>query len=123
MRAGRGEIRLISVTRVESPRPRIVSRFSGVSGRLRAPGRPTGFVFKKPTGETLDWIFKAEFDPARPDSVILRTTALPGADVALYYGAGPAPYVNIVDDEDMPSLHSDRLSLNRASTRVRSGYF
>lgn len=98
----RAEIRLKSVERVGSPRPCLVVRFSGVSGRLRAPGRPTGFVLKKPAGEALDWIFKVELDPAQPGAVILRTTALPGPGVALYYGAGPAPYVNIVDDADLP---------------------
>ena len=34
--------------------------------------------------------------------MILRTTALPVKGVGLYYGAGPAPYVNITDEEDMP---------------------
>ena len=34
--------------------------------------------------------------------MILRLTSLPGRDTALYYGAGPAPYVNITDDDDMP---------------------
>jgi sialate O-acetylesterase len=99
--AQRAEIRLKSITRDASPKPRIVVKFSGVSGRLRAPGRPTGFVFKDAGGATLDWIYKAELDPARPDSVILWTSTAPGKDVALYYGAGPAPYVNIVDDDDM----------------------
>jgi sialate O-acetylesterase len=98
----RTEIRLQSVKRASAPKPRIVLEFSGVTGRLRAPGRPTGFVFKKPTGETVEWIFKAELDPNRPDSVILWTTTMPGPDVDLYYGAGPAPYVNIVDEADMP---------------------
>jgi sialate O-acetylesterase len=98
----RAEIRLKSVERVASPRPCLVVKYSGVSGRLRAPGRPTGFVLKQPDGETLDWIFKVELDPEQPGAVILRTTALPGPGVALYYGAGPAPYVNIVDEADMP---------------------
>ena len=97
----RSEIRLKAVTRVASPKPRIVVEFSGVSGKLRAPGRPTGFSLKKATGETLDWIYKAELDPERPGTVVLWTTAIPGQDAALYYGAGPAPYVNIVDDDDM----------------------
>ncbi len=98
----RTEIRLKSVTAVRTPRPGLVVRFTGVTGRLRAPGRPTGFVLKKLTGETLDWIFKIQFDPARPDTVILRTTTLPDRDIALYYGPGPSPYVNIVDDADTP---------------------
>ncbi len=97
----RSEIRLKAVTRVASPKPRIVVEFSGVSGKLHAPGRPTGFSFKKATGETLDWIYKAEFDPERPGTVVLWTTSIPGRDAALYYGAGPAPYVNILDDDDM----------------------
>jgi sialate O-acetylesterase len=98
----REEIRLKSVERVSAPRPCLVVRFSGVSGRLRAAGRPTGFVLKKPAAETFDWIYKVELDPAQPGAVILRTTALPSPGVALYYGAGPAPHVNIVDDDDMP---------------------
>ena len=97
----RTEIRLKSATKIAAPRPRIVLEFTGVSGRLQTPGRPTGFALKTSAGETLDWIFKAEFDPARPSAVILWASSLPGPDVALYYGAGPAPYVNIVDDEDM----------------------
>ncbi|HEY2837970.1 MAG TPA: sialate O-acetylesterase, partial [Pirellulales bacterium] len=100
--APRSEIRLKSVKRTATPKPRIVLEFSGVSGRLRAPGRPTGFVVKKSSGETLEWIYKAELDPARPNCVVLWTTTMPGDDVALYYGAGAAPYVNIVDDADMP---------------------
>jgi hypothetical protein len=98
----RTEIRLKSVTRVSGARPALVVQFSGVSGRLHAPGRPTGFVLKTTAGKYLDWLYKVEFDPARPDAVILRTTSMPGRDVALYYGPGAAPYVNITDDEDMP---------------------
>ena len=97
----RAEIRLKSVTRMPGTRPALLVQFSGVSGRLHAPGRPTGFVFKTPEGHILDWIFKVEFDPVRPDAVILRATTLPDQHAGLYYGAGPAPYVNITDDEDM----------------------
>jgi sialate O-acetylesterase len=98
----RTEIRLKLVMRISGARPALVVQFSGVSGRLHAPGRATGFVLKTAAGKTLDWIYKVEFDPARPNAVILRTTSLPGRDAALYYGAGAAPYVNITDDEDMP---------------------
>ena len=76
--------------------------FSGVQGRLTAGGTPTGFVLKeKRTGKPLDWIYKAEFDPDRPGRVILHSTSAPNADVALYYGAGVAPFVNIVDERGM----------------------
>lgn len=97
----RQEIRLRSVVRGETPRPTIVVTFDGVTGQLKSPGRPAGFVLKTESGEPLDWIFKTDLDPARPGTVILHATAVP-PDVRLYYGAGPAPYVNIVDDNNMP---------------------
>jgi hypothetical protein len=50
----------------------------------------------------VDWIYKIDFDAARPSAVILHSTGAPSQDLALYYGAGPAPHVNIVDDNDMP---------------------
>jgi sialate O-acetylesterase len=98
---GREEIRVVSATRLQSPKPRILVRFSGVRGRLQAPGRPTGFVFKNAQGELVDRVFKVEFDPAQPDAVILWMTGHPGPEESLYYGAGAAPYVNIVDEDDM----------------------
>jgi sialate O-acetylesterase len=99
----RSEIKLVSVHPGKTPRPTIVVDYSGVTGRLHAPGRPTGFCLKrKESGELLDWIYKVDFDPAQPGRVILRTTSLPNQDVLLYYGAGAAPYVNIVDQNDMP---------------------
>ena len=99
----KSEIRLKSVTFRASPKPVIVVKFNGVTGRLRASGRPTGFVLKHRTsGESLDWIYKVDFDPASADSVVLHTTGGPISDIALYYGAGPAPYVNLVDEADIP---------------------
>lgn len=98
----RTEIRLKSAAIGNNLRPRIVVEFTGVQGRLKAEGRPTGFVLKeKQTGTLLDWIYTAEFDPVRPNAVILHATSVPNADVALYYGAGVAPYVNIVDEGGM----------------------
>jgi hypothetical protein len=99
----RSEIKLVSVHRGKTPRPTIVVEFSGVTGKLHAPGRPTGFCLKrKETGEPLDWIYKVDFDVAQPGRIILRTTSAPNQNVVLYYGAGAAPYVNIVDENDMP---------------------
>jgi sialate O-acetylesterase len=100
--APRQEIRLRSATMGPGHRPRIVVEFSGVDGHLQSAGKPTGFMLKeKETGKPLDWVYKTEFDPERPATVILHATSLPGRDVALYYGAGVAPYVNIVDDRGM----------------------
>jgi sialate O-acetylesterase len=100
--ASRTEIRLKAVTYSSGLRPRIVVAFSGVEGRLKSAGKPAGFALKeKPTGKLLDWIYKAEFDPARPEIVILHATSIPNPDVVLYYGVGVAPYVNIVDGRGM----------------------
>ncbi len=74
--------------------------FSGVTGKLRALGKPTGFSLRRKTdGEALDWIFKVDFDPARPNRVVLSTPQWKG--MHLYYGAGSAPNVNLVDENDM----------------------
>jgi sialate O-acetylesterase len=98
----RTEIRLKSASYSGGPRPRIVVEFTGVRGKLTSAGKPTGFSLKeKQTGKPLDWVYKATFDPDRPNAVVLHLTSPPGPDVALYYGAGVAPYVNIVDETEM----------------------
>ncbi len=100
--APRTEIRLKSAAFRRGPHPRIVVEFTGVDGRLKSDGKPTGFVVKeKQSGKRLDWIYKAEFDPSHPSTVILHATSIPSPDVVLYYGAGVAPFVNIVDERGM----------------------
>jgi sialate O-acetylesterase len=98
----RNEIKLKSVTFDKDLPFRSVLHvdFTGVTGKLRAPGKPTGFCLKKkPDGEVLNYLFKVAFDPANPSRVVLETTQWKG--LYLYYGAGSVPYVNIVDDNDM----------------------
>ena len=98
----RTEIRLKSATFSDGLRPRIVVEFTGVRGRLKSEGKPTGFAVKaKQTDKPLDWVYKAEFDPSRPSAVILHATSIPNPDIVLYYGVGAAPYVNIVDEGGM----------------------
>jgi sialate O-acetylesterase len=100
--APRSEIRLKSVRLGDTARPTIVVEFDGVTGRLRAPGRPTGFQLRsKSTGEDVGGIFKVEFDPERPAAAILRAYKLQKQDLLLVYAPGAAPYVNIVDENDM----------------------
>lgn len=103
--APRHEIRLRSVRVGPPPRPHLVVTFDGVTGRLRAPGRPTGFVLKrKATGEPVDWLYRVDLDPARPNEAVLRVTGDAIAakrDLALYYAPGVAPYANVVDANDM----------------------
>jgi len=98
------EIRLKSVEVDKSGKfPKIIVAFDGVTGKLTASGRPTGFSLRnRATKEDDDWIFRTDFDPTRPNVVVMTTAS--GCDFAnfqLYYGAGVAPYVNIVDEADM----------------------
>jgi len=113
----RSEIKLesakYSATPIAAPRgggfPIIVT-FSGVNGKLRSPGKPTGFRLRK-RGSTEDetWIYDVQFDPGKPNQVVLYWRSGPkdtldtvkSRNVVLYYGAGSAPYVNIVDQNDM----------------------
>jgi len=98
------EIKLKSVEVDRSGKfPRILITFDGVTGKLTSPGRPTGFTLRnKTTDEDDDWIFRTDFDPTRPNVVVLTTTAgCEFANFQLYYGAGVAPYVNVVDEADM----------------------
>ncbi len=114
----RTEIRLKSAAFSGGLRPRIVVEFTGVRGRLKSEGKPTGFVVKeKQTGKPLDWIYKIEFDPARPSTVILHATSIPNPDIVLYYGAGVAPYVNIVDDSGMSLPAFGPVDVNQAEPR------
>jgi sialate O-acetylesterase len=84
-------------------------RFSGVTGKLHAAGRPSGFSLQFPerTGSGgVPSIYTTEFDPKDPAVVLLRMTGDPKtlketSKPVLYYGAGLDPYCNIVDDKDM----------------------
>lgn len=84
-------------------RPEIHLRFSGVNGRLTAPGQPTGFEVRFPSnkGQTPQ-IFRVDFDPANAAGVILRLGSPLEKPAQLYYGGGINPYVNIVDEKDIP---------------------
>jgi len=77
-------------------------RFSGVTGRLQAAGRPTGFELRSDDPQRDGpMIYKIEFDPADPSAVILWYSKAITAPVRLYYGAGINPYVNLTDSLDM----------------------
>jgi sialate O-acetylesterase len=100
----RTEIKLKSVNFGNTARPTIVVEFTAVSGKLRAPGRPTGFQLRNmDTGEDLEWIFKVNFSPDDPGKVILEIAAKqePQDNLALLYAPGATPFVNVVDESDM----------------------
>ena len=79
-------------------------KFDGVVGKLWAAGKPTGFTLRnQKTGLDESWIFKIEFDPARPNVVLLRSSgAFPRNQMQLCYATGPTPYANIQDQGGMP---------------------
>ncbi len=82
---------------------RLRVRFTGVSGALKAPGRATGFTLrsKKPDmgGPT---VLRVELDRKEPSSVVVWYSPAITEPVSLYYGAGINPFVNVVDEKDMP---------------------
>jgi len=114
----------IELLQPENRRPMMRVRFSGVTGRLTSLGLPTGFELRSrlpeqepqaPAAETpMPIIYRMDFDPGDPASVILGVfdNALINSGGAkfhplkapfrLIYGAGSSPYVNIVDDKDIP---------------------
>lgn len=79
----------------------IVVKFKGVTGRLKSGSRPVGFEVRglhRKTGEGESWVFRTDFVPGQPDTVILRVNGGVPKDGVLYYASGPAPYANIVDE-------------------------
>ncbi len=85
---------------------KILVRFKGVSGRLIAPGRPTGFELRlMKSMQPVPWLYKVELDPKAPDTVVLsvRPPYSPWPEpIGLIHGGGFNPYVNIVDEKDIP---------------------
>ncbi len=100
----RTAIRLKSIRPyTKTGRPALVVEFDGVTGRLRAGGKPTGFRLRmKESGDDLNWIYKVEFDPKTPNQLIVHLSRPPNPTVALIYGSGSTPFVNITDENDMP---------------------
>ncbi|MEO7141883.1 MAG: hypothetical protein ABI165_00095, partial [Bryobacteraceae bacterium] len=75
--------------------------FADVNGRLQADGRIGGFSLHARTGEWLPLIYKAKFDPASPDAVLLSVHGKPPENAVLWYGFGKNPYCNLRDTADM----------------------
>jgi sialate O-acetylesterase len=77
-------------------------RFSGVTGRLQAPGRVAGFEIRsddpKRDGPV---VYKAELDPNDPAAVLVWYSKEITSPVRLYYAPGLVPYVNLTDSLDM----------------------
>jgi sialate O-acetylesterase len=114
----------IEILQPENRRPMVRVRFSGVSGKLTSQGTPTGFELRSPlpaqepqapSAEVpMPVIYRVDFDPTDPRAVILGVfdNALINSGGAKFhplkepfsivYGPGMSPYVNVVDEKDMP---------------------
>jgi sialate O-acetylesterase len=77
-------------------------KFSGVTGRLQANGRPTGFYLTSDDPK-LDgpMVYKVEFDPLDPAAVLVWYSKEIKAPVKLSYATGLDRYANINDSLDM----------------------
>ena len=87
----------------ESLKPTIKLRFGGVSGRLKAEGRPAEFELRlsSPPAMTSPITFRTDFDPDDPAGLILRVGNPIMEPLRLVYGGGLNPLMNIVDERDM----------------------
>jgi sialate O-acetylesterase len=114
----------IEVLKPETRRPMVRVRFAGVTGKLTAPGLPTGFALRMalpaqepiaPNAEApMYTIYRVDFDPEDPAAMILGVfdNALINSGgkhfhplkgpFSILYGHGSSPYVNIVDEADIP---------------------
>ncbi|MBI4904931.1 MAG: sialate O-acetylesterase [Acidobacteria bacterium] len=73
--------------------------FATVNGRMRSPGRISGFSIHDAGGTAVPLIYRAEFDGS--SSVVLYVGNKLPEGATLRYGAGKDPYCNIVDQRDM----------------------
>jgi sialate O-acetylesterase len=97
------QLESVSVEKAESDRPVIECRFGGVTGKLQSQGRPHGFEIR--TGGTDTVVpqpYEIECHPEDPSMLVLRMGRPLPLPATLIHGPGLDPYVNIVDDLDMP---------------------
>lgn len=75
--------------------------FTGVNGRLRAPGKVAGFSIHNSAGGLLPLVYAVDIDPRDPSAVLIRLTGKVPAGAVLRYGYGTDPYCNLTDDAGM----------------------
>jgi sialate O-acetylesterase len=118
------DLESIQVLQPDNRRPMVRIRFKGVNGRLRSPGLPTGFELRsklppvEPRAPSADFpihvVYRVDFDPNDPAALILgvfdnaminsggRKHYSLEEPFSIVYGPGMSPYVNIVDEKDIP---------------------
>ena len=79
-------------------------KFSGVSGKLQSLGRPGSFELRSdaPGSRDKPMIFRVDFDPEDPAALNLVVEKPVTGSIKLIYGPGIDPYMNLVDDKNMP---------------------
>jgi len=94
--------RVEKIERLSSPYgPQVKVTFSGVNGKLKSDGRPSGFsISTAEDAPILPCIYKITFLENEPNAVILWITKMP-EQAFLWYGRGFDPYCNIVDEANM----------------------
>ncbi|HJT78947.1 MAG TPA: sialate O-acetylesterase [Gemmataceae bacterium] len=93
------------VLQPQNERPMIRLRFGGVTGRLRAAGRASGFELRQttPGSDVMRMVYRVDFDPTDPAALLVGVwRPFKQEKDRLIYGAGTNPYVNIVDEKDIP---------------------
>ncbi len=97
------DLKSVEVEKADSNRPVIRVHFDGVDGKLVSQGPATGFRIRTDrAGESVPQPCRVDFDPDHPSTAILRFGYSLTLPATLIYGKGLDPYVNIVDEKDMP---------------------
>jgi sialate O-acetylesterase len=102
----------IKVEDGKSDYPTIRLHFSGVSGKLKASGRPADPYLqprssKDQKGHKMPWegvpvVYRTDFDSDNPADLVLRVQGAINQPLQLVYGLGSNPYCDITDEKDIP---------------------
>ncbi len=77
--------------------------YSGVYGKLSAPGSPGQFELRVDGEPHIEWVVaKVEFDPEDDAGLKLFLSMVPTTPATLVCGSGTNPYMNITDSLDNP---------------------
>lgn len=81
---------------------RLRVRYKGVTKALKGGSAPSGFTLRsKEPDKGGPSVFRVDFDPKDPSSVIIWHYPAISTPVSLYYAPGLNPYANIVDEKDI----------------------
>jgi sialate O-acetylesterase len=95
-------LKSIEVIGGETPTPEIHVKFSGVTGRLKAEGRPADFELRSDDPpKRSPVIYRTDLDPDDPAGLIPRVNGAITGPTKLLYGSGMTPYMNLVDEANM----------------------